>query len=186
MAGELVEQLLPRHMQIIYDINWRFLQEVRSHFGDDWDRISSMSIIEEYEGYKAVRMASLALVASHTVNGVAAIHSELIKETIFKDFYELAHSRTRPTASRSAAGWRSATRCRTCRGAGHLHGPHLDLLSELREHVNDKAFRKKWWASKQATRHAAALLEERCGVTPPEARSSTCRSSASTSTSGSC
>ena len=75
-------------MQIIYDINWRFTQELRGVMGDDYDRIGRMSIIEEGEGFdKSVRMAHLALVASHTVNGVAAIHSELIKTTIFREFY---------------------------------------------------------------------------------------------------
>ena len=172
---ELVEQLLPRHMQIIYDINWRFLQEVRSHFGDDWDRISSMSIIEEYEGYKAVRMASLALVASHTVNGVAAIHSELIKETIFKDFYELwphkFQNKTNGVTQRRWLAFCNPTLADTITEAlgTSMWTTHLDLLSGLREHVNDKAFRKKWWASKQANKaRLAALLEERCGVTPPE------------------
>ena len=86
---DLVENVLPRHMQIIYDINWRFTQELRGIMGDDYDRIGRMSIIEEGEGYKNVRMAHLALIASHTVNGVAAIHSELIKTTIFKEFYEI-------------------------------------------------------------------------------------------------
>ena len=87
---ELVENVLPRHMQIIYDINWRFTQELRGIMGDDYDRIGRMSIIEEGEGFdKSVRMAHLALVASHTVNGVAAIHSELIKTTIFKEFYDV-------------------------------------------------------------------------------------------------
>lgn len=85
----LVEKLLPRHMQIIYDINWRFLQSVRAKYGDDWARISRMSIIEEGEGDKFVRMAFLAVAVSHTVNGVAAIHSQIIKDTIFKDFYEM-------------------------------------------------------------------------------------------------
>jgi len=86
----LVEKLLPRHMQIIYDINWRFIQTLRNQYGDDYDRISKMSIIEEQmDGQKFIRMAYLALVASHTVNGVAAIHSEIIKKETFKEFYEL-------------------------------------------------------------------------------------------------
>lgn len=59
----LVEKLLPRHMQIIYDINWRFLQTMKEKFGDDWTRIGRMSIIEETPGGKFVRMANLALVA---------------------------------------------------------------------------------------------------------------------------
>ena len=89
VAGGAGGECAARHMQIIYYINWRFTQELRGIMGDDYDRIGRMSIIEEGEGFdKSVRMAHLALVASHTVNGVAAIHSELIKTTIFKEFYD--------------------------------------------------------------------------------------------------
>lgn len=85
---DLMENLLPRHMQIIYEINWRFLQLVESHFGKDNDLLRSMSLIEE--GYpKRVRMAHLGIVGSHAVNGVAALHSEIIKESIFNNFYQL-------------------------------------------------------------------------------------------------
>lgn len=72
-------------MQIIYDINLFFLQTVESAFSGDRSILASLSIIEE-SPYQQVRMAHLAIVGSHTVNGVAAIHSALIKETIFKDF----------------------------------------------------------------------------------------------------
>jgi hypothetical protein len=64
--------------------------QLRNKYGDDWERIGRMSIIEEAGGTKSVRMAYLAVVASHSVNGVAAIHSEIIKETIFKDFYDVS------------------------------------------------------------------------------------------------
>merc|ERR1712224_962504 len=63
---------------------------VKERFGDDWARIGRLSIIEETEEGKYVRMANLGLVACHTVNGVATIHSNLIKHTIFKDYYEFA------------------------------------------------------------------------------------------------
>lgn len=72
-------------MQIIYDINLYFLQRVEAQFSGDRSILSSLSIIEEGPNQQ-VRMAHLAVVGSHTVNGVAAIHSNLIKETIFKDF----------------------------------------------------------------------------------------------------
>jgi starch phosphorylase len=76
----LLEKLLPRHMQIIYDINWRFLQQLRTMLGDDWDRISRMSIIDEgSSGDKVVRMAYLGVIAAHTVNGVAKIHSQILQ-----------------------------------------------------------------------------------------------------------
>lgn len=66
------------------------LEQLRGKYGDDWERISRMSIIEEAYGEKHVRMAYLGVVCSHTVNGVAAIHSDIIKNTIFKDFYAVS------------------------------------------------------------------------------------------------
>ena len=84
----LLEYVLPRHVQIIYEINNRFLKIIRKKFPSDIHRVSRMSIIEEGET-KKVRMANLAIVGSHSVNGVAALHSEIIKKSIFKDFYDL-------------------------------------------------------------------------------------------------
>lgn len=84
----LMRSLLPRHLQIIYEINKRFLNKVRDTFGDDVNRVRRMSIISEGEK-PAVQMATLGIVGSNKVNGVARLHTELIKKTIFKDFYEL-------------------------------------------------------------------------------------------------
>jgi starch phosphorylase len=84
----LFERVLPRHLQIIYEINHRFLKDVMHHYPGDpalWER---MSLIEESRG-KRIRMAHLAIVGSHKVNGVAAIHTQLMKETIFSDFHRL-------------------------------------------------------------------------------------------------
>eukprot|EP00190_Bangiopsis_sp_CCMP1999_P005735 CAMPEP_0198725658 /NCGR_PEP_ID=MMETSP1475-20131203/2918_1 /TAXON_ID= ORGANISM="Unidentified sp., Strain CCMP1999" /NCGR_SAMPLE_ID=MMETSP1475 /ASSEMBLY_ACC=CAM_ASM_001111 /LENGTH=873 /DNA_ID=CAMNT_0044487465 /DNA_START=98 /DNA_END=2719 /DNA_ORIENTATION=- len=81
----LMERLLPRHMQIIYEINRRHLESIAQKFPGDGDKLTRMSIIEE--GYtKMVRMAVLAVVGSHKVNGVAAIHSGLVKSRLFPDF----------------------------------------------------------------------------------------------------
>ncbi len=79
---------LPRHLEIIYEINRRFLDEVRAKFPGDDDRLRRMSLIGE-DGGKSVRMAHLATVGSHAINGVAALHSELLKESVLKDFYEM-------------------------------------------------------------------------------------------------
>jgi starch phosphorylase len=81
----LFEKLLPRHMQIIYEINRRFLEEVSVEFPGDNDRLGRMSIIEE-SSPKQIRMANLAIVGSHSVNGVSKLHSDIIKSRIFKDF----------------------------------------------------------------------------------------------------
>jgi glycogen phosphorylase len=79
---------LPRHLEIIYEINRRFLDEVRAKFPGDEGRVRRMSLIGE-DGGKNVRMAHLATVGSHAINGVAALHSELLKESVLKDFYEM-------------------------------------------------------------------------------------------------
>jgi starch phosphorylase len=81
----LFARLLPRHLEIIYEINRRFLDEVRAQFPGDEELVKSVSLIDE-RGEKAVRMANLATVASHTVNGVAALHSRLLTETVLHDF----------------------------------------------------------------------------------------------------
>lgn len=81
----LLEQLLPRHLQIIYEINQRFLTEVGHRYPGDMDILRRLSIIGE-EGEKHVRMAHLAVVGSHKVNGVAQLHTQLLKEQLFSDF----------------------------------------------------------------------------------------------------
>ena len=82
---DMIGKVLPRHLQIIYEINQRFLDQVSQHYPGDLGKIGRMSIIEE--GYpKKVRMAYLAIVGSHSVNGVAALHTQLLKDKVFKDF----------------------------------------------------------------------------------------------------
>ncbi|MCB2217885.1 glycogen/starch/alpha-glucan phosphorylase [Desulfofustis glycolicus] len=85
---DLLGKVLPRHLQIIYEINQRFLDQIAQEYPGDHDKLRRMSIIEE--GYpKMVRMAHLAIIGSHSVNGVAALHTRLLKERIFKDFNAL-------------------------------------------------------------------------------------------------
>ena len=84
----LFERLLPRHLEIIYEINARFLAEVEVRWPKDTARQRRMSIIEE-DGGKQVRMGQLAVIGSHSVNGVAALHSHLVKEQLFPDFVDL-------------------------------------------------------------------------------------------------
>lgn len=84
----LFASLLPRHLEIIYEINRRFLDEVRTTYGADEGRIARLSLIDE-SGEKYVRMANLASVGSHAINGVAALHTELLKRDVLRDFYEL-------------------------------------------------------------------------------------------------
>jgi starch phosphorylase len=84
----MLEQLLPRHLQIIYAINDLHLAEVSARFPGDIQRLTRMSLVEE-DGQKLVRMAHLAIAGSHSVNGVSKIHTEILKNELFRDFYEL-------------------------------------------------------------------------------------------------
>jgi len=85
---DLLENVLPRHLQIIYEINSRFLEQLSALYPGDFDRFRRTSIIEEGER-KQVRMAHLATIGSHSVNGVSALHSGLVKTSLFPDFYEI-------------------------------------------------------------------------------------------------
>ncbi|MDP2905121.1 MAG: glycogen/starch/alpha-glucan phosphorylase [Candidatus Omnitrophota bacterium] len=84
----IFQQLLPRHLELIYEINRRFLDEVSARFPEDTDRLTRMSIIEEGDP-KIVRMAYFAIIGSHSVNGVSELHTGLLKTDLFKDFYEM-------------------------------------------------------------------------------------------------
>ncbi|WP_462268163.1 glycogen/starch/alpha-glucan phosphorylase [Desulfobacter sp.] len=85
---DLLERVIPRHLQIIYEINRRFLEKIAARYPGDVDLLRRMSLIEEGES-KLVRMAHLALVGSHSVNGVSALHTEILKQDNFSDFYAL-------------------------------------------------------------------------------------------------
>jgi glycogen phosphorylase len=86
----LFEHVLPRHLQIIYEINHRFLDQVRHAYPGDLDRVRRMSIVDEGNGHRRLRMAHLAIVGSHHVNGVSQIHTDLMKRTIFSDFHSFS------------------------------------------------------------------------------------------------
>jgi len=85
---DLMGRLLPRHLEIIYEINDIFLEDVKKQFPDDADLLRRISFIEEND-HKQIRMPYLSIVGSHTINGVAVLHTELLKTTVFKDFYKL-------------------------------------------------------------------------------------------------
>ncbi len=84
----MMERLLPRHLQIIYEINGRFLRQISAIFPGDQDRLARMSLIDE-GGERYVRMANLAIIGSSSVNGVAQLHTQILKDSLFKDFYDL-------------------------------------------------------------------------------------------------
>ncbi|MEO7091636.1 MAG: glycogen/starch/alpha-glucan phosphorylase, partial [Polyangiales bacterium] len=152
----LIARLLPRHLEIIYEINRRFLEEVRARFGDDHERLRRMSIIGE-EGGKSVRMAHLATVASHHVNGVAALHSRLLTETVLRDFAELWPERftnvtngVTPRRFVALSNPRLADLVTDAIGEGWIKD--LDRLRDLEKHADDAAFQDRWLAVKRANK----------------------------------
>lgn len=171
----LLRSLLPRHLQIIYEINRRFLQQVHIKFGDDRGKISRMSIIGDGEN-PVVHMASLGIVGSHKVNGVAAMHSDLIKKTLFKDFYELYPEKfTNKTNGITPRRWlkqcnRQLSDLITSK-IGEGWETNLDKLKELEPFAKDKAFRKKFANIKlDNKKHLAEYILEHNGISvKPEA-----------------
>ncbi|MCD4780378.1 MAG: glycogen/starch/alpha-glucan phosphorylase [Candidatus Omnitrophica bacterium] len=85
---DLLEKVLPRHLQLIYEINSHFIKEIRARFPDDEEKIRNMSLVEE-SWPKQIRMAQLSIVGSRSVNGVSALHSDLLKRWMFRDFYTM-------------------------------------------------------------------------------------------------
>ncbi|MBI5185873.1 MAG: glycogen/starch/alpha-glucan phosphorylase [Nitrospinae bacterium] len=152
----LFERVLPRHLQIIYEINHRFLQEVARRFPGDLDRLGRMSLIEE-GGEKKVRMAHLAIVGSHSVNGVSELHSNLLKTQLFKDFDELFPGRfNNKTNGITPRRW--LKKCNQglagliTREIGDGWAKDLYQLKRLVPLAEDKAFRAEWRAVKQANK----------------------------------
>lgn len=149
----LMQQLLPRLMEIIFEINAYFLAEVSTHWPDDEQRIARMSIIEE--GYeKQVRMAYLAIVGSYSINGVAELHSRLLQEGLFHDFYELWPDRfNNKTNGVTPRRWLAACNPELAKlisdtiGNGWL--TDLSQLKKLEAHADDAKFRERWYEVQQ-------------------------------------
>ncbi|TXI63902.1 glycogen/starch/alpha-glucan phosphorylase [Mycolicibacterium mageritense] len=147
---------LPRHLEIIYEINRRFLDEVAEKFPGDPDRLRRMSLIGEDNG-KSVRMAHLATVGSHAVNGVAALHSELLKSSVLKDFYEMWPERfsnktngVTPRRFLALANPGLRELLDDTIGEGWLSDPVR--LRGLESFVDDPAFGDRWRAVKRANK----------------------------------
>jgi starch phosphorylase len=152
----LFGKLLPRHLEIVYEINRRFLDQVRERFPGDGARVTRMSLIDEH-GDKFVRMAYLATVGSHTVNGVAALHSRLLRETVLRDFAEMYPARfTNVTNGVTPRRFIALSNPRLARlldetlGVGWLKD--LNRLADLRRHADDAGFRDRFRAVKRANK----------------------------------
>ncbi|MGE5198135.1 MAG: glycogen/starch/alpha-glucan phosphorylase [Rhodospirillaceae bacterium] len=166
---ELLGGLLPRHLEIIYEINRRFVEDVRQRFPGDEARVARMSIIDE-AGERAVRMAHLATVGSHAVNGVAALHSRLLTETVLRDFYELWPEKfanvTNGVTPRRFVAVSNPPLARLITDAiGDGWLKHLGQLRRLEPLAADAEFRRRWREVKLAAKRTlATLVEERTGV----------------------
>lgn len=160
----LLENILPRHLQIIYQINHLHLQEVLRRHPGDLDRMRRMSLIEE-DGEKRVNMAHLSIVGSHAVNGVARLHSEILKETLFKDFYEIWPEKFQnKTNGITPRRWLllcnpALSHCISER-IGEEWTVHLEKLAELKTLAKDRAFQDEIMKVKQGNkRNLAQYLE---------------------------
>lgn len=152
----LMQQMLPRHMQIIYEINRRFLSQVAARFPGDINKLAHLSLIEEGED-KKVRMANLAIVGSHSLNGVSALHSEILKERLFKDFYDFNPEIFRNiTNGITPRRWLKLANPRLSKLITEAIGPswvtHLDELKKLLPLANDANFRASWEAVRKANK----------------------------------
>lgn len=168
----LFQQLLPRILEIIFEINARFLAEVSQRWPGDNDRLRRMSLIEE--GYDPqVRMAYLAIVGSYSVNGVAALHSQLLIEGLFRDFHELwpakFNNKTNGvTPRRWLAMCNPGLRALLDETIGTDWVRDLDQLARLAPHAEDPAFRARWHAIKQANKaRLAEVVADICHVDFP-------------------
>jgi starch phosphorylase len=168
----LFEKVLPRHLEIIYEINHRFLREVHVFAPEDGARRARMSIIEEGPP-KQVRMAHLAVVGSHSVNGVAALHSQLVKDKLLRDFAELWPQRfNNKTNGVTPRRWLRLCNPRLAAAITARIGDgwttDLDRLAELRRYAGDADFHRDLAAIKRANKEdLAELVEKRCGVVLP-------------------
>ena len=156
----LLERLLPRHMEIIYEINRRFLMEVSDRFPNDVDLASRLSIIQE--GFpKRVRMAHLAVVGSHSVNGVAALHSRLVRESLLSDFYRMWPGKfNNKTNGVTQRRWLKQANPALSRLISEHMGDewvtNLNALEKLLEKTDDKGFQDDWHTAKEMNKMVLA------------------------------
>jgi starch phosphorylase len=166
---ELLGRVLPRHMEIIFEINRRFLQDVAIKYPGNERKLREMSIIGE-EGMQRVRMANLAIVGSHSVNGVAALHTELLKKDLFHHFHEMFPGRLN-SKTNGITPRRWLLKCnpglaeliKSKVGDGFI--TDLDQLRKIAKYAEDTTFQKQWQDIKHANKvQLAKIIHDTCGV----------------------
>ncbi len=166
----LFGHLLPRHLEIIYEINHRFLQEVRVRYPNDPERLARLSLIEEWP-QKQVRMAHLACVGSHAINGVAALHTELLKQDVLRDFYELWPEKfSNKTNAVTPRRWLVQSNPKLTLLITQKIGKNwiksLEDLKQLEAFVEDPIFRDRWRQIKQDNKQdLAEYIQHHHGIT---------------------
>ncbi len=165
----MLERLLPRHLQIIYEINSRFMRDVAVHYPYDGDRLRRMSIIEEGEP-KHVRMAHLAIVGSSSVNGVSQLHTNLLRTKVLRDFAEYWPAKfNNKTNGITPRRWLLKANPPLARLITEAIGDRwitdLEELHKLERFADDSAFREGFRAAKQYNKQALArVIEATVGV----------------------
>lgn len=165
----LLQSMLPRHLEIIYQINFIWMQQVEKLYPGDWDRMRRMSMVEE-DGEKRINMARLSIVGSHAVNGVAAIHTEILKRDLFRDFYEVFPDKFQ-NKTNGITPRRWLLLCNPgladliCEKIGDEWPVHLDQLVQLKKWAKDPTFQRAIAKVKQENKFKLAdLLEKEYGV----------------------
>lgn len=165
----MLGSILPRHLQIIYEINHRFLQKAVAFFPFQNDKISKISIIEE-SNPKMIRMANLAIIGTHSTNGVAALHSELLKTSMFPEFNQIYPERfNNKTNGITQRRWLLdanpllANKISEAIGDGWI--TDFSKIADLKKFADDAAFREDFCKIKKSAKEtAAAFLKKDCGI----------------------
>ncbi|XP_017490160.1 PREDICTED: glycogen phosphorylase isoform X2 [Rhagoletis zephyria] len=165
----MLESILPRHLQIIYHINFLFMERVAKKYPGDFDRMRRMSLVEE-DGEKRINMAHVSIVGSHAVNGVAAIHSEILKKDLFRDFYELdPHKFQNKTNGITPRRWlllcNPGLSDLIAEKIGDEWPVHLDQLVALKKWAKDPNFQRNVARVKQENKlKLTQILEKDYGI----------------------
>lgn len=165
----LFGKLLPRHLELVYEINMRFLRDVAIRYPGDTERLRRMSLIEEGAD-KKVRMSHLSIVGSHSVNGVSELHTELLKSTLFKDFYEFfPHKFNNKTNGITQRRWlRKANTGLSDLITSRIGDGWVADLGEIKKlapAADDQAFREKWGEAKRANKvKFARFVKDSMGI----------------------
>lgn len=166
---DLFQQVLPRHLEIIYEINKRFLNEARVHFFGDESRVQRMSLIDE-SGEGSVRMAHLACVGSRAINGVAQLHTDLLKRDVLHDFHQMwPHHFFSITNGVTPRRWVALSNPRLASLVTEVIGDtwitDWTQIARLEQHADDDAFCQRWGSVKRANKaDLAAIIARLTGV----------------------